>query len=46
MAAQTMGSPLCPLFSNVYMTHIENKIFNEFNKPTIYVDMYTMMIIS
>ena len=32
-----MGSILGPIFSNFYMSALENKIFNIINKPNIYL---------
>ena len=31
-----MGSVLGPIFSNFYMSDLENKIFNSIRKPSIY----------
>ena len=33
----TMGSVLGPIFSNFYMSALENKVFNTINKPNIYL---------
>ena len=32
-----MGSVLEPIFSNFYMSALENKVFNTINKPNIYL---------
>ena len=32
-----MGSVLVPIFSNFYMSALENKVFNTINKPNIYL---------
>ena len=31
-----MGSVFGPIFSNFYMSDLENKVFNTINKPNIY----------
>ena len=31
-----MGSPLGPTFANFYMGHLEEKVFEQQNKPNIY----------
>ena len=33
----SIGSPLGPSISKVYISHIENKIFNTIKKPKLYV---------
>ena len=32
-----MGSVLGPIFTNFYMSALENKVFNNINKPDIYL---------
>ena len=32
-----MGSVLGPIFSNFFMSDLENKVFNTINKPNIYL---------